>query len=717
MFRRVIGYSFTSAFVIVIAYLAYLSTAHPLMELISNPFNLFLFALTAVFLFLAVFKGLTLLSQKANWIIFIALVAVVVIIQLFLAITMKMNMYVDSFVVKQQVLTMLANGGHFQDYTYFQTYLNNIFVTILRYGIYNFGSHIGIQNFYLLDNLWIMFSMFVTIFALVYVVKDALGVRMANLFLLVVITCVPLFTYTLYIYTDTIAMPFVSLIILVYYLYLKKGSWWLLLIIGLLFAIGYQAKPNLIILLPALLIHVWLVKNYKKFLLSFTAIGAVFLLVTSAAMPFYSLFGFEKNDRYEVPPTHFVMMGLAKPAGRYNADEFDYTSSFHSKEAKKEANVKVIKDRLKNYSTKELLTLYNNKLKNTWTDGTRAYAWYINSTNDFTPTFNYLFGDRKALIYSFAQVFHIMSLLCIAIGALRFFRSKKFDFAFFLNVTLIGVILFHLIWEANQRYILLFTPLMLLSALYGIKFIVELMADRETNNWLPKLRRPFLAGSAFIFLAAIVCFGLQFSTLAQEKRPFHVYQVKQDYAYIGTPVMVDSIVAETFSANESFNQLTFRVLQKPDDSRKYRIALYDDTSGKKLRQFDLKGSEFIGPNQVINLAKPVHADGGRYKLKFTEITKGDKGHGHALSLGRYNSKNFSLYPAGQLYVNGKVMKHTNIGFTVSTFREQPLLSVAEFWMLFAAFASILMGFWLCLLKESPAGRIFTGQEAKEESLV
>ncbi|MBC1521777.1 hypothetical protein HB912_08965 [Listeria aquatica] len=716
MFRRVIGYSFTSAFVIVIAYLAYLSIAYPFMEVIGNSFNLFLFALAAIFLFIAIFKGFTLLNQKANRLIFIALVTVVIVFQLFLALTMKMNMYVDSFVVKQQVLTMLANGGHFQDYTYFQTYLNNIFVTILRYGIYNFGSHIGIENFYLLDNLWVMLSMLVTIFSLVYVVKDSLGIRMANLFLLVVLTCVSLFTYTLYFYTDTIALPFVSLIILVYYRYLKKGSWWLLLVIGLLFAIGYQAKPNLIILLPALLIHVWLAKNYKKFLLSLASIGIMFLLVTSVAMPFYSLFGFEKNDRYEVPPTHFVMMGLSEPAGRYSTNEFQYTSSFHSKEAKKEANIKVIKERLQNYSAKELLTLYNNKLKNTWTDGSRAYAWYINSTNEFTPTFNYLFGDRKILIYTFAQIFHIMSLLCIAIGALRFFKCKKFDFAFFLNVTLVGVILFHLIWEANQRYILLFTPLMLLSALYGIKFLVELLANRTTNNWRTSLHRPFLVGSAVVFATAIVCFGLQFNTLAQEKRPFHVYQVKQDYAYLGTPITSDSVVAETFIANEPFNQLTFKVIQEPDASREYRIALYDDTSGKKLRQFDMKGSEFNAPNQVINLPKPVHTNGGRYKLKFTEITKGDAGHGHALSLGRYNSKNFSLYPAGKLYVNGKVMEHTNIGFTVSTFREQPLMSVAAFWILFTAFTSILIGLWLCLLKVSPAGRIFTGQEDAKEGL-
>ncbi|WP_439443592.1 glycosyltransferase family 39 protein [Listeria aquatica] len=716
MFRRVIGYSFTSAFVIVIAYLAYLSIAYPFMEVIGNSFNLFLFALAAIFLFIAIFKGLTLLNQRVNWIIFISLTVIIVAIQLFLAFTMKMNSYADSFVVKQQVLTMLANGGHFQDYTYFQTYLNNIFVTVLRYGIYNLGTHFGVGNFYLLDNLWILFSMCITIFTLVYVVKDAFGIRMANLFLLLSLTCIPLFVYGLYFYTDTIAMPFVSLIILVYYLYLKRGNWWLLLIIGLLFAIGYQAKPNLIILLPALLIHIWFVRNYKKFLLSLASIGAVFLLVTSAAMPFYSLFGFEKNDRYEIPPTHFIMMGLAEPAGRYNEAEYRYTASFHSKEAKKEANIKVIKDRLKNYSPTELLTLYNNKLKNTWADGTRAYERYINTTNDFTPTFNYLFGDRKVLTYTLAQIFHIMTLLCIAIGALRFFKYKKFDFAFFLNITIVGVILFHLIWEANQRYILLFTPLMLLSALYGMKFLVELMADRETGNWKLKQNRPILVGSAVIFSATLLVFGLHFNELTQEQRPFHDYQVDQDYAYVGVPVTEKNIIAETFTAKAPFNQLTFKVLQKPDPSREYRIVLYDDTNGKELRQFDMRGIEFRVPNQIIHLSKPVHTDGGRYKLKFTEITKGDAGHGHALSLGRYNSKNFSLYPAGKLYVNGKVMEHTNIGFTVSTFREQPLMSVAAFWILFTAFTSILIGLWLCLLKVSPAGRIFTGQEDAKEGL-
>ncbi|EUJ25859.1 hypothetical protein MFLO_14657 [Listeria floridensis FSL S10-1187] len=98
---------------------------------------------------------------------------------------------------------------------------------------------------------------------------------------------------------------------------------------------------------------------------------------------------------------------------------------FQAKRQKKEANLEKIKERLEHYSPQQLAELYHNKLQNTWTDGTRAYAWYINSTTKFTPTFNYLFGDKKILIYSFAQIFHIMNLFAIALGALRFFKTKK----------------------------------------------------------------------------------------------------------------------------------------------------------------------------------------------------------------------------------------------------------------------------------------------------
>ncbi|EUJ25861.1 hypothetical protein MFLO_14667 [Listeria floridensis FSL S10-1187] len=264
MVRKGIGYSFTAAFVLIIGYLAYLSIAESIVEVIGSPVNMLLLALAALFLFAAAYKGMSLLSKKMNFIILIVLVVLIIAIQLFLVITMRMDALADSLVVKEQALTMLSDGGKFHDYIYFQTYLNNIFVTIIRYELYHFGSFFGIHNYYLMDNLFIMVLMNITIFSLAYIVKDSLGTKFTNLFLMLVLTCVPLFTYILYFYTDTLALPIVSLIVLSYYCYLKRGNWWILLIIGLLFAIGYQVKPNLIILFPAMVIHIWLVKNYKK---------------------------------------------------------------------------------------------------------------------------------------------------------------------------------------------------------------------------------------------------------------------------------------------------------------------------------------------------------------------------------------------------------------------------------------------------------------------
>ncbi|EUJ18090.1 hypothetical protein MAQA_10011 [Listeria aquatica FSL S10-1188] len=66
MFRRVIGYSFTSAFVIVIAYLAYLSIAYPFMEVIGNSFNLFLFALAAIFFVYCHFQRVYIVKPKGK---------------------------------------------------------------------------------------------------------------------------------------------------------------------------------------------------------------------------------------------------------------------------------------------------------------------------------------------------------------------------------------------------------------------------------------------------------------------------------------------------------------------------------------------------------------------------------------------------------------------------------------------------------------------------
>ncbi|WP_162148162.1 hypothetical protein [Listeria floridensis] len=261
--------------------------------------------------------------------------------------------------------------------------------------------------------------------------------------------------------------------------------------------------------------------------------------------------------------------------------------------------------------------------------------------------------------------------------------------------------LFHLIWEANQRYILIFTPIMLLSALAGLRFLTERLFEKGTVNVKKKWDLPILAVSAIIFAVGLVTVGANYGALTQDKHPIHDYQAKQDYAYMRVPVNDRSIVAQTFAAKDAFNTITLKVLEQPDPARRYELTLYDEGTGEILRQIRLTGDEFAVQAKQIQFAKPVSSKSGRYKIKVIETTPREQARGRMLSFGRYNNHKISLYPAGQLYLNGKAQPDVNLGFSVSTEKQAPLMTVTSFAILISILTVITILLWLSLLKVVP----------------
>ncbi|HEM2532915.1 TPA: glycosyltransferase family 39 protein, partial [Listeria monocytogenes] len=135
---------------------------------------------------------------------------------------------------------------------------------------------------------------------------------------------------------------FTALIALFYYLYTKSSKWWYFIIIGLLFAVGYQIKPNIIILLPAMLIHLCFIRNWRKILLNTVIVAICFFGLSTVFTPIAESYDFKKDPTIEFPQTHWIMMGLGDPAGRYNSNDVAYTSQFKTKEEKEEANIEKI---------------------------------------------------------------------------------------------------------------------------------------------------------------------------------------------------------------------------------------------------------------------------------------------------------------------------------------------------------------------------------------
>ncbi|MBF2348408.1 glycosyltransferase family 39 protein [Listeria marthii] len=665
-----LAYIFNAFFILIFGYLLCISIFKPQEISFNHPSIFIIFSAAALLVLIGIYQLFTKLNKKGDGVITIFLVSLIILTQIYLLFSLQMDSFADAFVIKGEALKMLANGGHATVQDYFLMYPNNVFITIIRYWLYSFGGTLGITNTYLIESAFLFVCMNITIFALFWIVRKENGNKFGNIYLLIVLFCVPLLGYIWYFYTDTLVLPFAALIALFYYLYTKNNKWWYFIIIGLLFAIGYQIKPNIIILLPAMLIHLCFIRNWRKIILNAVVLMVCFFGLNTAFTPIAESYGFEKDPTVEFPQTHWLMMGLGDPAGRYNRDDVTYTSEFKTKKEKEEANIEKIKERIDEHGPLGLLKLFDNKVLNTWTDGTRAYTWYINSALDYPAPYDYFFGDKRVVTELPAQMFHIINLFLICLGALRFYKKKEFDMSFFVNIALVGVWLFHLFWEANQRYIMFITPLMILSSIYGFKFIVESLYTKKFD--LKKgLRKGFLIVSFCVFLLSTVIFAYIGNTVTGQTQDINKYLVKQSYAHIQLAVNSQQIVKQTFNVSDPFNSIQLAILKAPDADSKYQIKVINKTNKKEVYDEVIEGSEFEeSQNYQINVnEKPKGKT--EYVIEVYQVE--NKNPKEPLMLGTYISDIVDLYPYGALYIKGKAREKQDIGFSVSNVTSEPII--------------------------------------------
>ncbi len=170
-------------------------------------------------------------------------------------------------------------------------------------------------------------------------------------------------------------MPFSAISI---YLFIKaiksdksKTKILLLLLSGLFVAIGFKIRVVVAIFLIAIIVENIINNKLSKkiiFNTSYLLIG--FIIGILACKLIEMPFNIEKNKSAEMPPTHWVMMGLNKEFdGLYNDKDYSFTRKRIGYTAKVEANIKQIKKRIKNLGFKSLVPFICTKLRVNWSNG------------------------------------------------------------------------------------------------------------------------------------------------------------------------------------------------------------------------------------------------------------------------------------------------------------------------------------------------------------
>lgn len=586
---------------------------------------------------------------------------------------------------------------------YFQIYPNNTAVTVVRYWIYRFLCGENAHLFIDADHLVCALALNIGIYFTWKLVVSLFNLRIANMTLILILMCLPLFFYTTYFYTDSLTMMVPPVLTYLTYRAWKTGQFRFLAGCALLLAASYPIRENIILLLPALFIF-WLMHRKFKRVLCWMAVLAVFFIGVGAAVNNYEAhLGFKANSALKMPASNWILMGLSED-GRYNTKDFLLAKQQTNPLRKQAVDWAAIKQRLAQKGIGGLAETWIIKAARTFADGSFGYYWYTQHSQTFSQTYSYLFGNRRQIVLNLLQCVRAIEMVLSAFAALRLLRRKNMGFNFLIQLCLFGSFMFYVfIWEAEPRYALLFQLLQIITCTYGLQELsTRLIGMRQIMHKSRKACGLALVVPIILLAATLGVAVACHRDYVQTKWPQARYLVNQTTSNNGEVAAVTNIniVHQTFVTQSPFTTVRFRV-QRCEGLGRYRATVTAANGQVVSDKHDLTSRGLkAGHDLQLNVSKlPRDHQWHHYTLTIAQ-SSGERGARLSLSMnGKGWYEQTDQYTNGSLYFNQQMQKGQDLRFQVYTTDNTTYLSAPIYWGLFAVpiFISIACFFALVRL--------------------
>ena len=302
-------------------------------------------------------------------------------------------------------------------------------------------------------------------------------------------------------YSDSVALLFP---VLVLFLYMQSDSLhnWiyeglLFISIGFLSVIGYKIKPQVIITIIAIVIlyfeHIVMTKQKERIRRISVQIGGILLGgifafgVAFVAVDSMNL-NLDKNQAFGL--THFMMMGMnysegPEGNGVFNPDDYYYSASFDTVQERTDANIKMIQQRISEMKGKGLVHLMHRKVLTNYNDGTFCWGgegqFFVEKKStaasqfaEFLRNIYYRNGWNGKYSDVFVNVETGLWLAILVFGFLNIFNAQKNQQISIIMLSLVGLTIFEMIFEARARYLYIYAPFYVILATEGISGIKKL---------------------------------------------------------------------------------------------------------------------------------------------------------------------------------------------------------------------------------------------------
>lgn len=308
----------------------------------------------------------------------------------------------------------------------------------------------------------------------------------------------PLYLFATFVYGDIIGWGLGVGAIYFVILYFKKDKGRDVLIASILLMFGTLVKSNINILVVAaaiaLVLHAFQNKQYKAILLA-----AMLVLISQVGVR--AVNGIYANraglDAYPpgIPKIAWVAMSMQEAdeggyaCGWYNAYNWHvYRVNDYDRDATTAACMENLKESLSNFMEDQgyALEFFYKKFTSQWNAPTfQAMITNEWSTRHAAPLSSFdeflIYGFGRDILYAVMNVYHFLIFLLASayflIGKKKWSLPKAY---FVLNI--FGGFLFHMLWEAQSRYILGYFVLMLPLAAAGLCAVFEKVGAKGGKN-------------------------------------------------------------------------------------------------------------------------------------------------------------------------------------------------------------------------------------------
>lgn len=487
-----------------------------------------------------------------------ALFVIMIVIQLGMILTVRTSLRYDHLKIFDTAVALLRKETiaetHFKQY--FMKYPNNIPLCLFTYFFLKPLAWLRIpqgcwMEYMKLVNLVFMNAGLWCTYDLVCRYRS----RRMGLYLLLLVLVNPLWYLLVQMYyTSTISLAFSMGAV---WLFCRAGEcgkpgrkYALYLLTGILLAAGYKIRATMIITVMALLIYAVLrLKNIStsREAVSFLAALAGFVMVFGAYGRLESRYAGFDPSKTGYPAVHWIMMS-AQGEGQYNSADDAYTGSFDTKEERTQADLALLKERIQKMGPGGVLTLFRNKLRVAFSDGTDDYYSLFRTMRETSWIQKYMNGGRSDYLAVYLHSYHgLLTGLALLAFVSRAVRRKesRMDICLF---NICGGYLFYLIWEVDHAYSV---PFMLMILAWAADGMVQ------AGNGCEMLQEhmgkssciPAVSGAGLILAAAGTALAVHRADL-----PVREYAVLQDQETSKDLVLQENF-AQTFRTGKAFDHV------------------------------------------------------------------------------------------------------------------------------------------------------------------